>query len=103
MTVGCYNNVMEISFNAVFVVLLLLPLVVGLIAGFLIGRSSSQQLGDDRYPELLASNRVLEEKLANQQSQYEAQLKMLQDAKELLSKEFENLANRIFEDKQAKF
>ena len=103
MTVGCYNNVMEISFNAVFIVLLLLPLVVGLIVGFLIGRSSSKQPDDERYPELLASNRVLEEKLANQQSQYEAQLKMLQDAKELLSKEFENLANRIFEDKQAKF
>jgi DNA recombination protein RmuC len=76
---------------------------VGLIVGFLIGRSSSKQPDDERYPELLASNRVLEEKLANQQSQYEAQLKMLQDAKELLSKEFENLANRIFEDKQAKF
>lgn len=103
MTVGCYNNAMEISFNAVFIVLLLLPLVVGLIVGFLIGRSSSKQPDDERYPELLASNRVLEEKLANQQSQYEAQLKMLQDAKELLSKEFENLANRIFEDKQAKF
>ena len=103
MTVGCYNNVMEISFNAVFIVLLLLPLVAGLIVGFLIGRSSSKQPDDERYPELLASNRVLEEKLANQQSQYEAQLKMLQDAKELLSKEFENLANRIFEDKQAKF
>jgi DNA recombination protein RmuC len=83
--------------------LLLLPLVAGLIVGFLIGRSSSKQPYDERYPELLASNRVLEEKLANQQSQYEAQLKMLQDAKELLSKEFENLANRIFEDKQAKF
>jgi DNA recombination protein RmuC len=94
---------MEISFNAVFIVLLLLPLVAGLIVGFLIGRSSSKQPDDERYPELLASNRVLEEKLANQQSQYEAQLKMLQDAKELLSKEFENLANRIFEDKQAKF
>lgn len=103
MTVGCYNNAMEISFNAVFIVLLLLPLVMGLIVGFLIGRSSSKQPDDERYPELLASNRVLEEKLANQQSQYEAQLKMLQDAKELLSKEFENLANRIFEDKQAKF
>ena len=103
MTVGCYNNAMELSFIAVFIVLLLLPLVVGLIVGFLIGRSSSKQPDDERYPELLASNRVLEEKLANQQSQYEAQLKMLQDAKELLSKEFENLANRIFEDKQAKF
>ena len=76
MTVGCYNNAMELSFIAVFIVLLLLPLVVGLIVGFLIGRSSSKQPDDERYPELLASNRVLEEKLANQQSQYEAQLKL---------------------------
>jgi hypothetical protein len=30
-------------------------------------------------------------------------LKLLQDAKENLSQEFENLANRIFDDKQAKF
>ena len=103
MTVDCYNKLMEISFNLVFVILLVVPLVVGLITGFFIGRSRSKEPNDDRYPELLASNRVLEEKLANQQSQYEAQLKMLQDAKELLSKEFENLANRIFEDKQAKF
>ena len=53
--------------------------------------------------ELTTSNGVLEQRLIGQQSQYEAQLKLLQDAKKSLSHEFENLANRIFEDKQAKF
>ncbi|MDA8735156.1 DNA recombination protein RmuC, partial [Porticoccaceae bacterium] len=53
--------------------------------------------------ELLATNRVLEEKLSGQQAQYEAQLKLLQEAKVTLGQEFENLANRIFDDKQAKF
>ena len=52
---------------------------------------------------LLATNRVLEEKLSGQQAQYEAQLKLLQEAKVTLGQEFENLANRIFDDKQAKF
>ena len=53
--------------------------------------------------ELTTANGVLEQRLVGQQSQYEAQLKLLQDAKKTLSTEFENLANRIFEDKQAKF
>jgi DNA recombination protein RmuC len=55
------------------------------------------------YPELLADNRVLEEKLSSQQQQYESQLKLLQDTKQVLTKEFENLANRIFDEKQTKF
>ena len=53
--------------------------------------------------ELTTANGVLEQRLVGQHSQYEAQLKLLQDAKKTLSTEFENLANRIFEDKQAKF
>jgi DNA recombination protein RmuC len=55
------------------------------------------------YPELLANNRVLEEKLSSQQQQFESQLKLLQDAKQILTQEFENLANRIFDEKQTKF
>jgi DNA recombination protein RmuC len=58
---------------------------------------------DSAYPELLANNRVLEEKLFSQHQQYESQLKLLQDAKQVLTKEFENLANRIFDEKQTKF
>ena len=53
--------------------------------------------------ELATANGVLEQRLVGQQNQYEAQLKLLQDAKKTLSTEFENLANRIFDDKQAKF
>ena len=49
------------------------------------------------------ANGVLEQRLVGQQTHYEAQLKLLQDAKKTLSTEFENLANRIFDDKQAKF
>ena len=103
MTVGCYNKAMEFNISAVFIFWVLFALIVGAGIGFLIGRSGSKRRDSNAYPELLANNRVLEEKLANQQSQYEMQLKMLHDAKELLSKEFENLANRIFDDKQAKF
>ena len=84
---------MEFNISAVFIFWVLFALIVGAGIGFLIGRSGSKRRDSDAYPELLASNRVLEEKLANQQSQYEMQLKMLHDAKELLSKEFENLAN----------
>ncbi|MGB2242026.1 MAG: DNA recombination protein RmuC [Porticoccaceae bacterium] len=53
--------------------------------------------------ELKGEKLVLEEKLSSQQSHFEAQLKLVQDAKQSLSQEFENLANRIFEDKQSKF
>jgi DNA recombination protein RmuC len=53
--------------------------------------------------DLTTTNGVLEQRLIGQQNQYEAQLKLLQDAKQTLGQEFENLANRIFDDKQAKF
>ena len=53
--------------------------------------------------ELTTANGVLEQRLIGQQHQYEAQLKLLQEAKQSLGQEFENLANRIFDDKQAKF
>ena len=82
---------------------LLLGLLVGVIVGFVAGRSKIGYDGDISYPELLSTNRVLEEKLSSQRSQFEAQLGSLQDAKITLTQEFENLANRIFEDKQAKF
>jgi DNA recombination protein RmuC len=79
----------------------------GLIVGLLLGFSLSQLLGRNRQAaqlsELHASNALLEQRLASQQTQYEAQLKLLQEAKLSLGQEFENLANRIFDDKQAKF
>jgi DNA recombination protein RmuC len=79
----------------------------GLGLGLVLGFGISHILGRNRQsPEtvqLTAANAVLEEQLASQQSQYEAQLKLLQEAKVTMGQEFENLANRIFEDKQAKF
>ena len=74
---------------------------IGLGWWLAISRSAQQRAG--QVAELLATNRVLEEKLSGQQAQYEAQLKLLQEAKVTLGQEFENLANRIFDDKQAKF
>lgn len=53
--------------------------------------------------QLNAEKLVLEEKLSNQETNFEAQLKLVKEAKQSLSQEFENLANRIFDDKQTKF
>ncbi len=89
----------------------------GLLAGLALGLFISQWLGrasrakaDADINELSAirlqlttANGVLEQRLVGQQNQYEAQLKLLQEAKQTLGQEFENLANRIFEDKQATF
>ena len=77
----------------------LIALVVGVFFGRSIGRS---QLSAD-IAQLKGEKLVLEEKLSGQQTHFETQLKLVQDAKANLSQEFENLANRIFEDKQNKF
>jgi len=72
---------------------------IGLAIGLMIGRSISRT----KLSDLQSSKLVLEEKLSSQQSHFEDQLKLVQDAKLSLSQEFENLANRIFDDKQTKF
>ena len=94
---------MDTSFSDSFVLWVLLGLVIGVVIGYLFGRAKSGSEMNSAYPELLANNRVLEEKLSSQQQQYESQLKLLQDAKQILTQEFENLANRIFDEKQTKF
>ena len=94
---------MDTSFSDSYVLWVLLGLVIGVVIGYLFGRVKSGSEMNSGYPELLANNRVLEEKLSSQQQQYESQLKLLQDAKQVLTKEFENLANRIFDEKQTKF
>ena len=94
---------MDTSFSDSFVLWVLLGLVIGVVIGYLFGRVKSGSEMNSAYPELLANNRVLEEKLSSQQQQYESQLKLLQDAKQMLTQEFENLANRIFDEKQTKF
>ena len=77
----------------------LIALVLGIVFGRSLGRN---QLSQD-IAELKGEKLVLEEKLSSQQAHFEAQLKLVQDAKQTLSQEFENLANRIFDDKQSKF
>ena len=94
---------MDTSFSDSFVLWVLLGLVIGVVICYLFGRVKSGSEMNSAYPELLANNRVLEEKLSSQQQQFESQLKLLQDAKQILTQEFENLANRIFDEKQTKF
>ncbi|MBT6318945.1 DNA recombination protein RmuC [SAR92 clade bacterium H231] len=92
---------LSISIDLLLTAGLAFALGIGLGWWLAISRSAQQRAG--QVAELLATNRVLEEKLSGQQAQYEAQLKLLQEAKVTLGQEFENLANRIFDDKQAKF
>lgn len=108
---------MQISNELDFIFWALGGLLIGLTLGLIIGayinqRTTRAQLAKSEAElselnsirlELTTANGVLEQRLIGQQNQYEAQLKLLQDAKKTLSSEFENLANRIFEDKQAKF
>ncbi|MDC0589227.1 DNA recombination protein RmuC [Porticoccaceae bacterium] len=61
-----------------------------------------QQLEEVRR-DLLTLNSGLEQKLLSQQNHYQEQIALLADAKKTLSSEFENLANRIFDEKQTKF
>ncbi len=88
---------------------LFIGLTLGVYISQLISRGSREKAAADFERlsairlDLTSANGVLEQRLIGQQNQYEAQLKLLQDAKKTLSTEFENLANRIFEDKQAKF
>ena len=77
----------------------LIALVLGIVFGRTLGRNKLSQ----DIAELKGEKLVLEAKLSSQQAHFEAQLKLVQDAKQSLSQEFENLANRIFDDKQSKF
>jgi DNA recombination protein RmuC len=93
------------------------PILAAAVAGLMLGVFISQLLGrgnrakaDEEIVrlsairlELTTVNGVLEQRLTGQQVQHEGQLKLMQDAKQTLGQEFENLANRIFEDKQTKF
>lgn len=88
---------------------LFLGLILGVAISQLLGRGQRTKTESDLAElhrirlELTTANGVLEQRLEGQKDQYEAQLKLLQDARKTLSSEFENLANRIFEDKQNKF
>ena len=56
-----------------------------------------------RAEQLLADNAGLSATLASERQRYQEQLALLQQTRDNLSREFENLANRIFEDKQNSF
>jgi DNA recombination protein RmuC len=77
--------------------------LIALVIGVVFGRTLSRNQLSDDISQLKANKLVLEEKLSSQKSNFESQLKLVQDAKQSLSQEFENLANRIFDDKQNKF
>ena len=94
---------MESSISIHFLLLTGLGFALGIGLGWWLALAGSARKQAGQLSELLTANRVLEEKLSGQQAQYEAQLKLLQEAKVTLGQEFENLANRIFDDKQAKF
>lgn len=87
--------------NTIFwvIIIALAALGVGLLLGRWLGRSQCNQ----ELAELTAANAVLEDRLQQQHQHFDAQLKLVEDAKISLGKEFENLANRIFDDKQNKF
>ena len=81
------------------IVCCLITFVIGLVYGRIMAKSQASE----SLSQLKAEKLVLEEKLSNQESNFEAQLKLVKEAKQSLSQEFENLANRIFDDKQTKF
>ena len=94
---------MEIAVHQNFVAMILAIFSVGLGIGFIVGKARFERKAEKAYSEHLMENRLLQQKLSTQEQQFDMQIKVLQEAKQQLSGEFENLANRIFDDKQAKF
>jgi DNA recombination protein RmuC len=77
--------------------------LITFVIGLVYGRTMAKSQASESLSQLKAEKLVLEEKLSNQETNFEAQLKLVKEAKQSLSQEFENLANRIFDDKQTKF
>jgi DNA recombination protein RmuC len=94
---------MEFNIFSSTTFLILTCCLISLVIGVVYGRSMVKNQLSDNLSQLKAEKLVLEEKLSNQESNFEAQLKLVKEAKQSLSQEFENLANRIFDDKQTKF
>ncbi len=94
---------MEIAIHQNVVVVTLAVFVVGLGLGFIVGKFRFERRAERASSEHLMENRLLQQQLVTQEQQFDIQIKVLQEAKQQLSSEFENLANRIFDDKQAKF
>ena len=83
--------------------LIIVCCLITFVIGVVYGRIMAKSQASDTLSQLNAEKLVLEEKLSNQETNFEAQLKLVKEAKQSLSQEFENLANRIFDDKQTKF
>ncbi|CAI8156116.1 MAG: Uncharacterised protein [Cellvibrionales bacterium UBA7375] len=94
---------MESTFFTSTVFIGLVTCAISLLIGTLLGRVLGRNELSSDIAQLNTEKLVLEEKLSSQQSNFESQLKMVQEAKVSLGQEFENLANRIFDDKQTKF
>ena len=94
---------MESTFFASTVFIGVVLCGISLVIGALLGRTFGRNELSNNISQLNAEKLVLEEKLSSQKANFESQLKIVQDAKLSLTQEFENLANRIFEDKQTKF
>ena len=94
---------MESTFFTSTVFIGLVTCAISLLIGTLLGRVLGRNELSSDIAQLNTEKLVLEEKLSSQQSNFESQLKLVQDAKVSLGQEFENLANRIFDDKQTKF
>ena len=94
---------MESTFFTSTVFIGLITCAISLLIGTLLGRVLGRNELSSDIAQLNTEKLVLEEKLSSQQSNFESQLKLVQDAKVSLGQEFENLANRIFDDKQTKF
>ena len=83
--------------------LIIVCCLITFVIGVVYGRIMAKSQASETLSQLNAEKLVLEEKLSNQETNFEAQLKLVKEAKQSLSQEFENLANRIFDDKQTKF
>jgi DNA recombination protein RmuC len=83
--------------------LIIVCCLITFVIGVVYGRIMAKSHASETLSQLNAEKLVLEEKLSNQETNFEAQLKLVKEAKQSLSQEFENLANRIFDDKQTKF
>lgn len=94
---------MQTSISLSLIIWSLGGVIVGMLLGYVLSRSLSRNQQTAEVAEIKSANALLEQRLVSQQAQFDAQLKLLQDAKVTLGQEFENLANRIFDDKQAKF
>ncbi|MGS2723835.1 DNA recombination protein RmuC [Porticoccus sp. GXU_MW_L64] len=82
-----------------WLIISLLGLTVGVLVGYLTARHKAGQAEQMAAVEIAA----LQERLQANTTRYEERLEELRDARENMGREFENLANKIFDAKQAKF